>query len=245
MAYVKFVVLTSSRTGSTWLMDLLNHHPAVSAYGELFLGKPRTAPAVASLGDHPRFIETDWCARYPRAVAVFRYLNALYAEGRVTGFKLMYTQLRSYPEILAYFMMRRVRILHLVRANLLDVLISEELARLTGTSHVRAGEFGDAPKVTLDTATLFDRLNGRRRAARAARLLIALSACRSKQVSYEQLLDDPNEFSRICEFLSVSHVSTIPSELEKRGTGMHRMAISNYDEVRATLASSPYETMLN
>ena len=245
MAHVKFVVLTSSRTGSTWLMDLLSRQQGVSAYGELFLEEPRTAPSVASLGDQPRFIETDLRAKFSRVTAVCRYLDSLYAAGDVTGFKLMYTQLRSYPEMLAYFAVRRIRLVNLVRSNLLDVVVSEELARITGTSHARAGDFGEVPMVTLDTATLINRLNRRRRAARAARLLMRLSSCRTMDVSYETLLSDTREFSRICEFLSLPHIAMITSQLEKRGTGMHRMAIANYDDVRAVLESSPYKTMLN
>ena len=157
----------------------------------------------------------------------------------------MYTQLRSYPEMLAYFAVRRVRIVHLVRYNVLDVVISEELARITGASHVRAGGIGEAPKVTLDTGTLIDRLNARQRADRAAKLLIGLAACRSVQVSYERLLHETGEFSKLCEFLSVPRVFMATSQLEKRGTGLHRMAIANYDEVQTTLKSTPYETMLN
>jgi LPS sulfotransferase NodH len=245
MANVKFVVLTSSRTGSTWLMELINSQPGVSAYGELFLNEPRSGPAIAFLGDQPRFAETDAGARFSRPVAVFKYLDALYGSKKIAGFKLMYAQLRSYPEMLVYFAVRRVRILHLVRSNLLDVIVSDELARITGTSHTRAGKFGESPKVTLDTATLIDQLHRRRRTVQAARLLIALSGCRSIEISYERLLGESGELVKVCEFLSVPHISVVASQLGKRGTGLHRMAIANYDEVRATLESTPYGAMLN
>jgi len=226
-------------------MDLLSRQPGVCAYGELFLDEPRTSPAVASLGDRPRFIETVMRPTSVRPVAVFRYLAAVYASGDVTGFKLMYTQLRSYPEMLAYFALRRVRIVHLVRFNVLDVVVSEELARITGASHARTGDVGDVPKVTLDTGTLIDRLNRRQKASGVARVLIGLTSCRSLEVSYEQLLSETCQFSRLCDFLSVPGVLTVESQLGKRGAGSHRKAIANYDEVRTTLESTPYETMLN
>jgi len=245
MAHVKFVVLTSSRTGSTWLMDLLSRQPSVCALGELFLDEPRTAPAITSLRDWPRFIEAGARAASLRPLAVFKYLSAVYGAGSVTGFKLMYTQLRAYPEMLAYFALRRVRIVHLIRYNVLDVVVSEELARITGSSHMRAGDRGEAPKVTLDTATLINRLDRRQRAGRTARTLIRLTACRSLEVSYERLLSETDEFSKICDFLTVPRVVMVASQLEKRGTGLHRIAIANYDEVRTILRFTPYETMLN
>ena len=35
---VAFAVLTFPRSGSTWLMNMLDSHPEVAAYDELFLG---------------------------------------------------------------------------------------------------------------------------------------------------------------------------------------------------------------
>lgn len=245
MPQVKFAVITSSRTGSTWLIDLLNLQPGVSAHGELFLGQPRLSPALAGRNDVPRFIETAAADQGMRVRKVFRYLDALYMSNAKTGFKLMYTQLRSYPEILAYFALRSVRIVHLLRANALDAVVSEELARLTGASHVRADEVRDVPQVVIDTTTLVDRLSSRRNASRKARVLVCLSRCPAIEVTYEKLVAQCGEFARVCEFLGVSHVEGVASHLQKRGTGRHRDAIANYEEVRSVLRSSRFADMLN
>src|SRR5687768_11132775 len=134
MACVKFVVLTSARSGSTWLMDLLNKRSGMEAHGELFLGRPRLSPAIAGRADFPRFIEVHGVTGPMRLPYVFSYLNTLYRPPRTVGFKLMYGQLRKHPEILTYMMIRRLRVVHLIRRNHIDVIVSEEVAKLTGTS---------------------------------------------------------------------------------------------------------------
>jgi LPS sulfotransferase NodH len=245
MSRVKFVVLTSSRTGSTWLIDLLNRQPGVAAHGELFLDEPRTSPALSSRPDGERFIEAYGHAGVARPYRAFSYLNALYEAPETVGFKLMYGQLRKYPELLAYFAIRRVRIVHLIRRNHLDVIVSEELAKLTGASHVLAGTKYEAPKVFLDPSTLLDRMRKRERRPVQARGLVRLIGCRQLEVTYEALLDGEQEFARVARFLDAGTPATdLQSDLAKRGSPSHRDAISNYDEVCRVLASTPFAAMV-
>src|SRR5688572_16995325 len=158
MSESKFAVLTSARTGSTWLIDLLDAQPEVSAYGELLLGRSRTAPQLLGRTDFPRFVEVNTSSGLPRVSGMFSYLNRLYRQPGIVGFKVMYTCLRTFPEICAYFVARRVRIIHLERENLLDILVSEELARVTGKSHTTSIQGGTVTKIRLDLTTLPERL---------------------------------------------------------------------------------------
>jgi LPS sulfotransferase NodH len=245
MSRVKFVVLTSSRTGSTWLIDLLNRQPGVVAHGELFLDEPRTSPALSSRPDHERFIEVHAYAGIARPRRVFSYLQSLYDPPKTVGFKLMYGQLRRYPEVLAYLAFHRVRIVHLVRCNHVDVIISEELAKLTGASHVLAGTKYDSPKVYLDPSTLVGRLRKRDKRPAQVRRLARLTGCPYLEVTYEALLDGEMEFTRIARFLDAQNPATeLKSSLAKRGNQSHRDAISNYDEVSRLLSSTPFAAML-
>jgi hypothetical protein len=226
-------------------MDLLNMQPGVEAHGELFLDERRSSPAIASRTDFPRFIEETRAKGSMRISDVFSYLSRLYGAPRTVGFKLMYGQLRRYPEILAYLAVRRVRIVHLVRQNHLDVIISEDLAKLTGTSHVPAGRQYQVPKVHLDTATLADRMRRRNRRPWQARWLIRLSMCRHIEVEYESLLEGDREFARIATFLQIEGAARRgESILAKRGSQSHRESISNYDEVRNALSSTRYSGLL-
>lgn len=245
MSRIKFVVLTSPRTGSTWLIDLLNGQAGIEAHGELFLRRARSSPAIAGRADYPRFVEMHGSPRVSRVPRVVSYLNRLYRAPRTVGFKLMYAQLRQYPEIIGYFAMRRVRIVHLTRGNHIDVLISEELARLTGASHAQAGESPEVPKVYLDPNTLVDRIRRLARMAEAVRLLIRLSTCQCLEVNYEAMLAGEQELERVLRFLEApERVALASSRLAKRGVAGHRDAIANYAEVQLVLESTPYSQMV-
>lgn len=245
MSNAKFVVLTSSRTGSTWLIDLLNLQSGVEAHGELFLNQRRLKPAIAGRADYPRFIETRASPGLTRVSRVFSYLNRLYRAPRTAGFKLMYAQLRRYPEILVYLAARRIRIVHLTRCNHIDVIISEEVARLTGSSHARVGTKNDVPRVRLDQTTLVDRIRKLGRKSRQAQLLVRFLGCPVLETTYEALLQGEQEFARILKFLDLSGpVAEARSNLAKRATGGHRDAIVNYDEVRQALISTPFSNLL-
>ena len=52
----RFVILTTQRSGSTWLVDVLNNLSNVATYGELFLPETRLWDAGAL--DYPRFRES-------------------------------------------------------------------------------------------------------------------------------------------------------------------------------------------
>ena len=124
-----FVVFTTQRSGSTWLMSVLNAIDGVSAQGELFLPRSRS-PERRWDSDFsiPRYVESKETYGSVRPFSVFRFLSALYGGEGAIGFKLMYSQLRRYPEILAYLVRERIRVVHLVRRNHLDVLISSSAA---------------------------------------------------------------------------------------------------------------------
>ncbi len=134
----KFVVLTSQRSGSAWLISILRKLENTSAYGELFLGRKRVPGKMEWDSDfaYPRFIETEASGLAIRPLSVFSYLDELYRQPGAVGFKLMYSQLRQYPEILAYLVRHHISVVHLVRQNHLDVVISGAVAARTGQTHL-------------------------------------------------------------------------------------------------------------
>jgi hypothetical protein len=157
----------------------------------------------------------------------------------------MYAQLRDHPEILVYLAVRRIHVVHLTRSNHVDVLVSEELARMTGRSHTRAGAKADSPKVHLDPHTLIDRIEKLRRTSELVRRLVRLSKCPCLEVSYEAMLAGDKELVRILDFLEVSGpIAQTPSPLAKRGVATHRDAIANFAEIQHILKSTPYSHMV-
>lgn len=226
-------------------MDRLNALNGVSANGELFLGYGRRAPAVAELAEFERFESAPASGLLTRLPRVYAYLNKLFRSASTVGFKLMYSQLRRYPEILVYLALRRVRIVHLVRLNGIDVIVSEELARLTGVSHATGTEIGESPSIYIDPSNLVFRLQKLRRHAKFAEWVIRLSSCPHLTVNYEAMVQGDQEFLRILGFLDIpAPARQSQSILEKRGTRAHRDSISNYGAVKQALESTPFSDLL-
>ena len=244
-----FLVLTSQRSGSAWLISILNRLENVAAYGELFLRRRRLPDAESWDSDfaYPRFIESEITGLPFRPFSVFSYLNALYRHSDLVGFKLMYSQLRQYPEILAYMVRRQVHVVHLIRQNHLDVLISGAIAARIGRAHLVVGEpeLGDV-QVELNPETLMNQLHRLQRNITIIRKLLRLCSLPNVEVAYEDLLRGKNYFDSIWEFLSINPGRHMPqSNLAKIRKGEHVDVISNHDEIREVLSNSTFAHLLH
>lgn len=243
-----FVVFTTQRSGSTWLMSVLNALDGVSAQGELFLPRSRS-PETRWDSDFsiPRYVESRETHGSVRPFSVFRYLAALYGGEGTIGFKLMYSQLRRYPEILAYLMRRRIRVVHLVRRNHLDVLISFAVKNEIGKAHILSAE--DRPsgvRVALNTERLVRDLRKLELKHSAGRTVLRLARLKHIEVGYEDLVADPAQFDRVREFLSLPGDTGLPeSNILKTRTGRQQQVVENYDQVRAVLQGSRFEPLLD
>ena len=242
-----FVVLTTNRSGSTWLMSTLNSIPHVSGQGELFLPRARVSERRwDSDFARPRFIETKSEGLAFRPFSVFSYLDALYNTPGTVGFKLMYSHLGLYPEILAYFMMHRIRVVHLIRRNYLDVVLSCAVKAKIGRAHLLSGQSApDDIRVELDTNNLIWQLGRLQKQRNFARRI--LNWCRQPhlEVVYEDLLRDQAHFRLIWDFLSIKSEEKIPqSTLIRIRQGKQRDTISNYEQVKQVLANSKFAGLL-
>ena len=257
---VPFVVLTTQRSGSTWVIDVLNKLRNTKAYGELLLNQERTWDAGEL--DFPRFCESPQrtLARRPRAM--FAYLDELYRQRAVVGFKLMYSQIRQYPEVLAYVRMRKVRVIHLVRKNYIDIQVSQALKEASGRPHVWKGrevvhtddarvqlqprqEETDVTQVRLDPRALLQRLRWLRRRYNLFKKWLSWSGQPHVEVVYEDLLQNNSGFEVIRDFLDIGPDREIPqTDMVRIRTGHHAEVISNYDEVRAMLRNTDFADLL-
>jgi hypothetical protein len=228
-------------------MSTLNSLPRVMAQGELFLPRPRVSEKRwDSDFSRPRFIETKSEGVGFRPFSVFSYLNALYSTRGSVGFKLMYEQLGLYPEILLYLIRYRIHVVHLVRRNHLDVILSYAVKAKIGQAHLLVGQ--SAPedmRVELDTHNLLKQMERLQKKQNLARKLLRWCRLPHVQVAYEDLLHDQAEMNAVLEFLSVKPEGFTPqSTLTKIRKGKQRDVISNYNEVADLLADSRFAALL-
>ena len=144
----KFVVLSTQRSGSTWVVDMLNSHPRVLAQSELFMHGGEGPPEVGREAGPPLLADVHRRqGRRPRcspvlAVALPRPSARGAAGIDAVGFKLMYSQLtRISKPLMPALWLKRARIIHLMRRNALDVVLSKEAGEARqGVLHAREGQ---------------------------------------------------------------------------------------------------------
>ena len=244
-----FVVFTTNRSGSEWVISTLNNFEGVSAHGELFLPRVRNLDRKWDAEfAYTRFFETKFERLTFRPFSVFSYLNTLYDTPDKVGFKLMYKQLGLYPEILAYFIRHRIRVIHLVRRNHLDVMVSYAVKAKIGQAHLLAGQSAPSRlQVELDTKNLIRKLDWLQKQQNMAGKLLKLCGLPHIEVVYEEMVrDQAHHFHLIRDFLSIDPKEQMPqSPLTKTRRSAHRDVLSNYDQVRKVLADSQFAGLLD
>jgi LPS sulfotransferase NodH len=222
-----FVILTAGRTGSSHLVSLLDSHPGLCCFGELF------RPAEASF---PFFyVSTDYSDPH-------EYLAWLAgrAGNRPMGFKLTMHCLETHPEAEAVLQDRRVRVIFLRRVNLLAQAVSGKLAKTTGVWHSSGGRRDPHAQVRISPK----RIVGALRRLRERETALA-SLCREHavfEIAYEELvstsvLNDLQQFLGVEPRPLVSLYQRLdPRPLEEK--------IGNPEQVRAALAGTPFEGLL-
>ncbi len=235
-----FVVLSTQRSGSTWVVDMLDSHPHVSCYGELLLpegtgkhpvGAQDTVPLSDVLSERPS-------GSLVRHLEGWRYLDRLY-RGRAesVGFKLMYAQVRAFPWLLAYLVVRRVRVVHVVRTNKFDQVLSRIVARETNQYHVLPGEEVNEARVRVDVDELIRQMEWEERKVGQFRRLLSLLPVPSLEVSYESLVSGDTGFETLLYFVGVAPEGDLVSRLTRLGSRSYEERIENYDEVRKALGA--------
>ncbi len=239
------LIVTTQRSGSTWLMQLLNGTGQVKTYGEVFLEWARVA-------DHPgdkRLLPPMFFADYTTASGSGRvggFLDLLEAsEAGPIGFKVMYDQIKRKPSILLAPMFRNYAVIHLTRKNILDVVVSRLLAFKTNVYHSNTRVSDPVIDVSPETVmAMIGRVDKRMRLARSA---LALAPCTKIEVCYEDLVAAPDgEIARILQAagLTPQPVSSAKGNWIKTNTRKPEEIFSNYPLIAREILNSKFAWML-
>lgn len=230
---------------------MLTSHPRVVAYSELFMHGGVGTPRWGKEKDLPywqTYIADKRGGRLTRPYWLWRYLGQALDErpgADAIGFKLMYSQLTSIAKpLMPALWLKRVRIIHLIRRNALDVVLSKEAGEARrGVLHAHAGEEVESVRVRLSTDDLMKRLTAHERAIAGARVRFKKVGLPYREVVYEDLVTDEAEFASLFEFLGVEP-APVSSSLQKVNPTEHEDLIENYGEVRDALEGTKFAGQL-
>jgi hypothetical protein len=157
----------------------------------------------------------------------------------------MYRQVHAHPEVLGYFVFKRVTMLHLIRRNFLDVVISHEAVGARGIYYAWGGKQVQPVAIRLDPSTVVQRLTLQEHHVRKARRIFSRLGLPYLEVFYEDLVSGTSLFARMVNFLGIeSGQHTLASSLRKLNQLPHQEIIENYAEVRRALEGTRFRPLL-
>lgn len=239
--YTRFIILGRSRSGSNFLRGLLNAHPQIVAFGEIFQTPDEIAWGLTGYGqsrylrtlhreDPVRFLESQVYRRFPRSVAAVGF-KIFYYHAQHDGWRPVWRYLAEQKDL---------KVIHIRRENILRTHLSRKRAMLTDTWVNVTGEPMTQPPVTLDyRECLEDFVTTRAWELRYDELFADHPKI---TVRYEDLdTDYAGEMARVQEFLGVSPQPVRP-ETYKQSNQPLSQAIANYAELRARFQGTEWES---
>lgn len=227
-----FLLLTTPRSGSTWLGTLLDDHPDVSMYGELFL--PHDVPEkYKELRQHDpeKFFRFKEKSKKHRPGVTHDYLDHVYKTSEnAVGFKLMAWPFLIHPEIMSYCKHNDIYILHLTR-NAQERTISYAVAEQRNNFHSLEQESELKEKITLDKARVKKLYKKQRALSSALNLFVKNTSSKVLSTDYSDLLDEPDEtMQKIYDFLELTpHNPT--SMIQKTTSDNYQDVVANMKEI--------------
>jgi hypothetical protein len=230
---------------------MLTSHPRVLAYSELFMHGGEGTPRWGAEKDLPywqTYVRDKRGGRIARPYWLWRYLAEAFRERPgidAVGFKLMYSQLtRISRPLMPALWLKRVRIIHLIRRNALDVVLSLEAgAARGGQLHARDGQEVERVRLRLQPDDLLRRMTLHERAIAGARVRFKRVGLPYREVVYEDLAEDESGFASLFEFIGVEPAPAT-SSLQKLNPTAHEELIENYGEVREALEGTRFAPQL-
>lgn len=241
-----FVVIGAERTGSNMLVGMLESHPEITSYGELFNGRLIDEDVLDSV---PKDFDTEHllALRKQDHVAFYEELVRLTAErgARAVGFKLLYYHACVHGSLVEHLTsISNLHVIHLRRQDRLGRWVSHKRAIesdswFTKRSTPRTGRQTRAARLGIGE-TLSDFLMQTMQEERADATFSHLPLM---QVSYEDLTENPGDVTtNILAFLGVS-----PRQLQirsqKTGRSNPRELVENWQELEKTLRRTPWRSL--
>jgi LPS sulfotransferase NodH len=245
---MKGIILTSQRSGSTFLKSCLDAHPQIRCYGELLVGG-NLEPSRPVLGN--RLMTKAYCYLAGRAWNPERIMDRYYGrkEAPVVLFKAMYNHAdnRRVRKYLAEH--EEIRVIHLRRDNLLKQHVSRMLI-------YEKRERPWQPHSTYRLPVVSVRIEPQRAISEMRRVRDTyndfeqlLSRHRRIELKYEELFNGPtlsnDAWHAISELLEIEHADDATSNLVKINPNSLRPMVKNYDELAAALAETEFAKYLD
>ncbi len=251
----KAIILTTQRTGSTFLVECLDSHPEVRCLGEMLAGGHFWVPDLVYKSRYG-----TKAYRYLRSGAWYptRMMTRFFDSGRllsldiglrpVMAFKAMYNHIRP-PWTLNYLRQHtEIRILHLRRHNLLKAYVSNLLIAVKRDKPWQPHATVPVPPVSTQVSSEAALRYMRRSRAQYEAHERIFSKHPRLQLSYETMIDgqslQADAAREVCAFLGIAD-RPMRSKLVKMNPERLREMVTNYDELASAISKTEFADLLD
>jgi len=249
----KFILLAARRSGTSLVIDCLNSHPDIHCVKRAF-GLERKIKNPTSDKHSGGF----YLYRTKSIVNRLRYYagraglinDFLYedvfnknSKNHNTGFRVIYNMSSKYPELADWAKDNDVKVVHLIRKNILKTYVSSLTAPIHKMHHPREGENISTVKIQLDLKNVIKELNARLNEIDIQRERYA--SCTYKEIFYEDFIENQAEESiKLLDFIGADSKHLLKSTLVKINPDSLKQVVENYEEIERALKGSPLEEYL-
>lgn len=179
---------------------------------------------------------------------IYEFLSELYAENHnveAIGFKVNYSQIKRYSVISLWIKQNDIKIIHLIRSNLLKRLVSHKIANIRDLRHSTQSVM--PVKVHIDPGVLVDDFRRRQnRFAKYRKRIVEVFGAPLLEVEYESLTADFElEMHKVMKFIEIDELIPLTSDFVKVNPDSLEEIIENYDEVKRTLKNTEFAKFMN
>jgi LPS sulfotransferase NodH len=247
---IPYVIVGMPRTGSTLLATAINQHNKVTCFGELFHPVKNERENVHCIikGGKKLFFDPD----NDDAIDFLRshVYNLPEDEKKAVGFKLFGDYVRGRGSDQLFIRLKNgipdLKVVHIVRYNYLDVLVSREVARKTRKWVAYADQESNTQElISNDDVTLEISIEMAERFFNSMRqvddfLQRHFGADKYYKIHYQDLSDNfVEEMGKIFNFLGVEAIE-VKAKTIKQAVRESREKVNNYETLREHFAGTLY-----
>lgn len=159
----------------------------------------------------------------------------------------MYNQLAPRPEILVKLALDGYKVIHLVRENYLDIVISRASLKQNNAAHLKSENKIKIKPITLDGSRLLTDIFIQENMLKNTKILLNILPLPILEITYDSLCRSRDKtLSCVANFLGIQSSGIIyDSQNIKINKGSYRQKIANFEEVKNVLAGTKFEKFLN
>ena len=245
----RFMVLGTQRSGTTLVTSTFKRYPNVTAFDEVFLASRKADFTYRNYVSQTRLRWIRHCLA--RTGMVREYLDQLLRPEQeqieAIGFKIMYDQLGCvpyrYPSVLEYACDNALKVIHVIRSNVLRIVLSKLLARQRQLFHTTDEAIPKFESIHIDPTWLIREMDMIRRKQDLWRTRIASFI--HLEINYEDFIASKEERTwDLLDFIGIESSEFLFSNLKKISPNDIQDIIDNYDEIAQVLSGTSYHEFL-